>query len=63
MAWQDLLAALALMLVFEGILPFLNPARFRNMLRMLDEMDDSSVRKIGLASMIAGLVLLYLGKL
>ncbi len=63
MAWQDLLAALALMLVFEGILPFLNPARFRNMLRMLDEMDDSSVRKIGLVSMIAGLVLLYLGKL
>jgi uncharacterized protein YjeT (DUF2065 family) len=60
MAWQDLLAALALMLVFEGILPFLNPARFRNMLRMLDEMDNASVRRIGLVSMIAGLILLYL---
>jgi len=60
MAWQDLLAALALMLVFEGILPFVNPARFRNMLRMLDEMDDSLVRRIGLVSMVAGLGLLYL---
>jgi len=54
------LAALALMLVFEGILPFLNPGRFRNMLRMLNEMDDRLVRRIGLVSMIAGLGLLYL---
>ncbi|HID45186.1 MAG TPA: DUF2065 domain-containing protein [Chromatiaceae bacterium] len=62
MVWQDFLAALALMLVFEGILPFLNPGRFRNMLRMLDEMDDSLVRRIGLISMIAGLGLLYLAR-
>ena len=60
MAWQDLLAALALMLVFEGILPFLNPARFRNLLRTLDDMNDTLVRRIGLVSMIAGLGLLYL---
>ncbi|WP_456414214.1 DUF2065 domain-containing protein [Thiolapillus sp.] len=60
MAWQDLWAAFALMLVLEGILPFLNPQRFRNMLRMLDEMDDAMVRRIGLASMLVGLGLLYL---
>ena len=58
--WHDLLAALALMLVFEGILPFLNPARFRNMVRMLDEMDDNMVRRIGFISMLAGVILLYL---
>lgn len=60
MAWQDFLAAFALMLVFEGILPFLNPQRFRNMLKMLDEIDDRLVRRIGLVSMLAGLGLLYL---
>ena len=58
--WQDLLAALALMLVFEGILPFLNPARFRNMVRMLDQMEDNMVRRIGFISMLAGVGLLYL---
>ncbi|WP_456374188.1 DUF2065 domain-containing protein [Thiolapillus sp.] len=60
MAWQDLWAAFALMLVLEGILPFLNPGRFRNLLRTLDEMDDALVRRIGLVSMLAGLGLLYL---
>ena len=56
--WQDLFAALALMLVFEGILPFLNPGRFRNMLRLLDQMDDTTVRRIGFVSMMAGVLLL-----
>jgi uncharacterized protein YjeT (DUF2065 family) len=60
MAWQDLWAAFALMLVLEGILPFLNPGRFRSMLRILDEMDNALVRRIGLVSMLAGLGLLYL---
>ncbi len=60
MAWQDLLAALALMLVLEGILPFLNPRRYRNLLKMLDEMDDATVRRIGFISMLLGLGLLYL---
>ncbi len=58
--WHDLFAALALMLVFEGVLPFLNPGRFRKMVKMLDEMDDTMVRRIGFISMVAGVVLLYL---
>jgi len=58
--WQDLWAALALMLVIEGILPFANPAGFRRMLRMAGEMDDSSLRNGGLVTMLAGLLLLYL---
>jgi uncharacterized protein YjeT (DUF2065 family) len=58
--WQDLWAALALMLVLEGILPFVNPGMFRNMLRMVGEMDDRSLRNGGLFTMLAGLLLLYL---
>lgn len=58
--WQDLLTALALMLVVEGITPFLSPGGFRNMLRMVGEMDDKALRNGGLFTMLAGLVLLYL---
>ncbi len=60
MAWQDLWAALALVLVIEGILPFLNPRRYRELIRVLDRMDDATVRRVGLISMLLGLGLLYL---
>lgn len=58
--WQDLLTALALVLVIEGILPFLHPGGFRNMMRMAAEMDDKSLRSSGFFTMFAGVVLLYL---
>jgi len=58
--WQDLWAALALMLVIEGILPFANPRGFRKMMQMVGEMDDKALRNGGLLTMLAGLVLLYL---
>ena len=54
--WQDLLTAMALMMVLEGILPFLSPGGFRNMVRMVGEMDDKTLRNGGLATMLAGLV-------
>lgn len=57
---DDLLAALALMLVVEGIFPFLSPAALRRTLQAASEMDDRSLRITGLASMLAGVVLLYL---
>jgi len=57
--WQDLLTALALMLVIEGILPFLNPAGMRRTLLMVTQMDDSVLRWVGLSSMLLGLLLLY----
>lgn len=58
--WQELLTALALLLVIEGILPFVSPRNFRDMLRLVGEMDDRALRNSGLFSMMAGLVLLYL---
>jgi uncharacterized protein YjeT (DUF2065 family) len=60
--WTDLLAAVALLLVIEGILPFLNPAGVRRALHLLAEMDDRQLRISGLISMAAGLLLLYLVK-
>jgi len=58
--WHDLLIAAALMLIIEGIYPFINPAGIRRMLAMVIEMDDSTLRIGGLTSMIAGLILLYI---
>jgi uncharacterized protein YjeT (DUF2065 family) len=54
-----LLAAVALMLVIEGIVPFLKPDAIRRALALMSQMDDRTLRISGLASMFAGLVLLY----
>lgn len=59
---NDFLAAFALMLVLEGILPFLSPSAFRAVLLQMARMEDRSMRITGLVSMIAGLILLYLAK-
>lgn len=56
----DLFAAVALMLVIEGILPFLSPARFRETLLGAARLSDRVLRRLGLASMGAGVALLYL---
>lgn len=58
--FNDLLSALALMLVVEGILPFLSPNALRRTLLTLGQMDDRSLRVIGLVSMLSGVLLLYL---
>ncbi|MBA6411618.1 DUF2065 domain-containing protein [Parahaliea sp. F7430] len=58
--WQVLPAALALVLIIEGVLPFLSPRSWREMLAMVGQMEDHVIRKIGFGSMLAGLLLLYL---
>ncbi|HWQ37645.1 MAG TPA: DUF2065 domain-containing protein [Burkholderiales bacterium] len=60
--WGSLLTAVGLMLVLEGILPFLSPRGWRETFRRLTEMTDGQVRFIGLSSMIAGLLLLLLSR-
>ena len=55
-----LLTAFALMLVLEGILPFLLPAVWREAFKRLIEMTDGQIRFMGLTSMLAGLLVLYL---
>ena len=58
--WHELAMAFCLMLVFEGIMPFIAPQRWRKLLLLLDEIDDSTMRLIGLGSMLTGTALLYL---
>lgn len=60
MLWQELGMALCLMLVIEGIIPFLYPARWRALVANLADIGDSKLRVMGLASMLTGIILLYL---
>jgi len=57
--WSDLGAAFALYLVLEGILPFVNPRALKRTMLALSQLGESQLRVFGLASMIAGLALLY----
>jgi uncharacterized protein YjeT (DUF2065 family) len=58
--WNVLPVAVALVLIIEGMLPFISPNRWRNMLAMVAQMDDRVIRNIGLGSMLFGVFLLYL---
>jgi uncharacterized protein YjeT (DUF2065 family) len=57
---NTLLTALALMLVIEGLLPFVALARWRETFLQLARLADGQIRFIGLASMLTGLLLLLL---
>jgi hypothetical protein len=50
--------ALALMLVFEGLLPFLSPGAWRRVFEQAMKLSDGQIRFIGLSSMLVGLLLL-----
>jgi uncharacterized protein YjeT (DUF2065 family) len=53
-----LLGAVALMLVFEGLMPFLSPSRWRAVVEKIAKLSDGQIRFFGLSSMLIGLVLL-----
>jgi uncharacterized protein YjeT (DUF2065 family) len=53
-----LLLALALMLILEGVLPFLAPNLWRDTFRRITQMSDGQIRFVGLSSMLVGLLLL-----
>jgi len=55
-----LLGALALMLLVEGLLPFLSPATWREVFERATRMSDGQIRFIGLMSLVAGLALLLI---
>lgn len=58
--WVALLSAVGLVLVIEGIMPFLNPRGFKQTLGAVTQAKDRVLRIAGLTSMITGVVVLYL---
>ena len=57
--WDELLAAFGLMLVVEGILSFLSPSALRQSLLRMAQLEDRTLRFVGLGSMLLGLLVLY----
>lgn len=55
---NTLLLAFALMLVIEGLLPFLAPKVWRDTFRRVTELSDGQIRFVGLSSMLVGVVML-----
>ena len=58
--WQVLPVAVALVFIIEGMIPFVSPGRWRNLLALANQMDDRVIRNLGLGSMLFGLAILYL---
>ncbi|HEU5176257.1 MAG TPA: DUF2065 domain-containing protein [Burkholderiales bacterium] len=58
MGTTTFLMALALMLIFEGVLPFIAPNLWRDTFRKITQMSDGQIRFVGLSSMIVGLLIL-----
>ena len=57
--WDIALSACALMLVAEGLLPFLSPAAWRRVFEKAMQMSDGQIRFLGLTSMLSGLEVLF----
>ncbi len=57
--WEDLIALIALILIIEGLLPFVIPHVWKDMFRRLVGMSDGQVRFMGLCSMMIGLLLVF----
>jgi uncharacterized protein YjeT (DUF2065 family) len=57
--WTEILTAVALVLVLEGILPFVGPGRYKQLVAQIVRLSDNQLRTFGLSTMIAGLLLLF----
>lgn len=58
--WHDLWVALSLVLIIEGVLPFLSPRQWRATVIQIARLDDRSLRIMGLVSMLIGIGVLSL---
>ncbi|GAB3373141.1 DUF2065 domain-containing protein [Spongiibacter taiwanensis] len=56
--WQELAVAFSLVLIIEGIMPFISPERWRVWVYRLADLESRQVRWVGLLSMLSGLALL-----
>ena len=57
--WTTFFLALALVLIIEGVLPFLAPSLWRDVFRRIIQMSDGQIRFVGLSSMLIGVLILY----
>jgi uncharacterized protein YjeT (DUF2065 family) len=56
--WSSILAAFAMVLIFEGLMPLISPTKWREMFKQLLQMEDGQIRFFGLTTVLLGLFLL-----
>ncbi len=59
---DDFIAAIALVLVFEGIMPFISPHGWRSAMEQAGRLPDKTLRIIGFCSMLAGVLILFMSR-
>jgi uncharacterized protein len=57
-----ILTALGLMLIFEGLLPFIAPQAWRETFKRMIELKDGQLRFVGLLSIVGGLLFMFFGR-
>jgi len=60
--WDDFVRAIALLLVIEGMLPFLSPDSWRQAMIQAGRLTNKALRSVGFASMLIGVLILYLAR-
>ena len=60
MPWTEILTAVALVLIIEGMVPFIGPRAYRQIVAQMAQLSDNHLRTVGLVIMIIGVVLLLL---
>jgi len=58
--WRELFVALAMVLIIEGIVPFIHPQGLRRTLAIISQLTDGQLRTVGATAMLLGLVALYI---
>lgn len=58
--WRELFVALAMVLIIEGIVPFIYPQGLRRTLAIISRLTDGQLRTVGATTMLLGLVALYI---
>jgi uncharacterized protein YjeT (DUF2065 family) len=58
--WQDILTAISLYLIIEGMIPFIGPNLFRQSVMRIAQMDDNGLRITGLTVASVGVIMLYI---
>jgi len=55
----DFLTAIALLLIFEGLMPFASPEKWKQAIQSIAQLDAAKIRLFGFMSMAVGLLILY----
>jgi uncharacterized protein len=58
--WESLFNAICLLLIIEGVIPFLYPSKWRALVDKLALIEDRQLRIMGFLSMLLGVALLYM---